>query len=169
MHIVKATLSDVDELVRISRKTFHDAFHHLNSQSNMEAYMNKAFTRERLSAELANPNSSFYLVKNDHDIMGYFKVNCGDAQTEFRDNGSMEIERIYIDAEHQGQGLGTEMINHVKVMAVEKGVRYIWLGVWEKNPDAIRFYERNGFDVFSSHEFVMGDEVQIDKLMICKI
>jgi hypothetical protein len=41
----------------------------------------------------------------------------------------------------------------------------LWLGVWEKNEGAIRFYERNGFSVTGSHPFRMGDEIQTDLIM----
>ena len=44
-------------------------------------------------------------------------------------------------------------------------MEYLWLGVWEKNEKAIRFYEKNNFKIFSSHEFKMGDEIQTDFLM----
>ena len=169
MEFIRAKPEDIDELVLISRKTFHDAFHQLNTEANMQAYMDKAFTHEKLLDELQRHNSEFYLVKESNKVVGYFKINRKDAQTEFKDDISLEIERIYIDEDHQGKGWGTELINQIKVMALSKGIRYIWLGVWEKNPAAIRFYERNGFDVFSAHEFQMGDEIQMDKLMICKL
>ena len=159
MDIIKATESDIDDLLRISWKTFYEAFHMLNTKSNMDAYMNKAFTKEKLLDEIRNANSAFYLFRNSSNVIGYCKINRKDAQTEFKGDTSMEIERIYLDEDHQGKGLGTEMINEVKKMARDGGITYVWLGVWEKNPGAIRFYERNGFKVFSAHEFVMGDEV----------
>ena len=36
---------------------------------------------------------------------------------------------------------------------------------WEKNPRAIRFYEKNGFTTFGSHVFQLGDDAQTDILM----
>ncbi|HUR29820.1 MAG TPA: GNAT family N-acetyltransferase [Saprospiraceae bacterium] len=169
MEIIRAFPEDLDILVMVSRKTFHDAFHHLNLKANMDAYMNMAFTHENLLNELQMQNSEFYLIKDTDNVVGYFKINRKDAQTEFKDDISLEIERIYVDEDHQGKGRGTEIINHIKAIALSTGIRYLWLGVWEKNPAAIRFYERNGFKVFSAHEFQMGDEVQMDKLMICKL
>ncbi len=52
-------------------------------------------------------------------------------------------------------------------MGIARGRKmdYIWLGVWEKNTSAIRFYERKGFVKFGEHPFNMGDELQIDYLM----
>ena len=169
MDIVRVSIADLEDLVHISWKTFYEAFHHLNKPENMEAYLSNAFNHDRLSTEIKNENSEFYFVREEKDIIGYVKINKRDAQTEFKDDASLEIERIYIEASHQRKNSGTQLLNKVKQIAKGAGVKYIWLGVWEKNPDAIRFYLRNGFEIFSQHEFQMGDEVQFDKLMICKV
>jgi ribosomal protein S18 acetylase RimI-like enzyme len=42
---------------------------------------------------------------------------------------------------------------------------YLWLGVWEENTKAIAFYKKNGFVVFDTHIFRLGEEVQTDYLM----
>lgn len=169
MDIVSASLPDIDDLVQISRETFYDSFHHLNKPENMDAYMNHAFDRERLLSELCNKQSEFYLAKDGKKVIGYMKVNKKEAQTEFKGDNSLEIERIYIVNGHQGKSKGSRLLEKARQIARASNIEYIWLGVWEKNPDAIRFYERNGFKVFSEHEFQMGDEVQMDKLMICKL
>ncbi len=169
MDIVRAAPSDVDVLLHLSRKTFYESFHHLNTPANMEAYMDFAFTAEKLLTELQNPDSEFYFMKVDDHILGYLKINRNGAQSEFKDPKSLEIERIYVDREYQGLGIGTLLIERAKDIALDNGLDYVWLGVWEKNPDAIRMYERNGFQAFSEHEFVMGDEVKMDKLMMCRI
>jgi len=167
MEIVKAIPSDANKLLTIGWKTFYEAFNHLNTPENMEAYMSKAFTMEKLFSELLNPLSEFYIARKEDDTIGYLKVNKCGAQSDIRDDSSLEIERIYIDSPHQGSGLGTILLNKAKTRARELDLEYVWLGVWEVNKDAIRFYERNGFEIFGSHPFVFGDEVQTDLLMKC--
>lgn len=135
----------------------------------MAAYLDKAFNEERLTEELGNPFSEFYFLKDDDKVTGYLKVNRKGAQSEFNDPDSLEIERIYIEEAYQGRGLGTMLLNKAKEIARESNITYLWLGVWEKNPRAIKMYERNGFKLFSDHEFVMGDEIQIDWLMMCRV
>ncbi len=135
----------------------------------MEAYMDFAFTHDRLLAEIENPDTEFYFVKVDDLVLGYLKINRNGAQSEFKDPKSLEIERIYVDQAYQGLGIGTMLIERAKDIALDEGKDYVWLGVWEKNPGAIRLYERNGFQSFSEHEFIMGDEVQMDKLMMCRV
>ncbi|MDQ3016928.1 MAG: GNAT family N-acetyltransferase [Bacteroidota bacterium] len=169
MEIVRVSPADINHLLHLSRKTFYDSFHQLNKPENMEAYMDFAFTHDRLLAEIENPDTEFYFVKVDDLVLGYLKINRNGAQSEFKDPKSLEIERIYVDQAYQGLGIGTMLIERAKDIALDEGKDYVWLGVWEKNPGAIRLYERNGFQSFSEHEFIMGDEVQMDKLMMCRV
>ena len=131
----------------------------------MKEYMDRAFNPAQLMVELENQRSEFYFVTELEKKVGYIKMNQSGAQSDLQDDNSIEIERIYVDASCQGKGLGTMLLNHAKERAEELNLRYIWLGVWEKNKDAIRFYERHGFEAVSSHEFKMGDDVQTDILM----
>jgi ribosomal protein S18 acetylase RimI-like enzyme len=52
-------------------------------------------------------------------------------------------------------------------MQVAKDINatHVWLGVWEKNPKAIRFYKKNGFVEFDKHIFKLGTDEQTDIMM----
>lgn len=163
--ILPVTIGEIEMLVRISRSIFYESFHTLNTMANMNEYMDRAFNPQQLLSELNHPMSEFYFVKVDDAIAGYLKINRGDAQSDVYDTDSLEIERIYVDDEYQGRGLGAKLLEKAIERARHFGVRYIWLGVWEKNPGAQRFYERHGFQQFGSHGFRMGDEMQTDLLM----
>ncbi len=163
--ITPITPQELDQLLLISRRIFQNAFAHLNTEKNMTNYMDRAFAPEQLSKELEHPGSSFYFLRVNGGIAGYLKLNEAAAQSDLHDPESLEIERIYVDDAFQGQGLGARLIEFTKEQARARGLQRIWLGVWEKNPAAIRFYERHGFYLFGSHPFVFGDEVQTDLLM----
>ena len=45
----------------------------------------------------------------------------------------------------------------------------MWLGVWEENKRAIRFYQKNGFVEFDKHIFILGKDAQTDILMRKKL
>ena len=157
--------ADLKILVDLSRKVFFDSFNHLNTPDNMKEYMDRAFNPEQLLSELRNPMSEFYFVTVDDTIAGYLKLNKDTAQSDIRDETSLEIERIYVDQAFQGKGLGAILMTKAVERAKDLNLQYIWLGVWEKNTDAKRFYERHGFVEFGNHEFKMGDDVQTDILM----
>ena len=45
----------------------------------------------------------------------------------------------------------------------------MWLGVWKRNPDAVEFYKKMGFEIFGEHTFTVGNEEQSDWMMDIKL
>jgi ribosomal protein S18 acetylase RimI-like enzyme len=163
--IQKVQIADAETLLSFSRKTFYEFFAHLNDPANMEAYASVAFTSQSMLEQINNPDSAFYFALYEDDIVGYIKLNFNTAQTEFKDNNALEIERIYVSGEHHGKYIGKQLLDFAIDIARNKQFDYVWLGVWEHNFKAIGFYEYNGFKAFSSHEFLLGDDRQVDLLM----
>ncbi|MDX5476607.1 MAG: GNAT family N-acetyltransferase, partial [Bacillaceae bacterium] len=143
----------------------NDTFKDQNSPENMKAYLEKAFNLIQLEKELSNVSSEFFFVYFNNEIAGYLKVNTNDAQSEEMGDESLEIERIYIKNQFQRHGLGKYMLNQVIDIAREQNKKKIWLGVWEKNENAIAFYKKMGFVQTGAHAFYMGDEEQTDFIM----
>jgi len=165
MIIKKVTAADIDTLVAFSRKTFFDAFLHLNKPEDMEAYASVALSYDKLLSEVNNPDSAFYFAWFDDELVGYIKLNYASAQTEFQDKNAVEVERIYVLSSAQGKQIGKQFLDFTEDLAQKDNLQYIWLGVWDNNHNAIRFYERHGFRAFSSHDFFLGNDQQTDILM----
>lgn len=162
----KCTTDDVEQLIKISEKTFDETFRADNSPENMAHYLETAFTVEKMTRELNNAESQFFFAMSDEKVAGYLKVNIGATQSESMGDDKLEVERIYIDQDYQKQGIGKVLMNLAIDIALENNKTAIWLGVWEKNPNAIGFYEKAGFVQTSSHSFFMGDEEQTDLIMV---
>lgn len=160
-----ATGHDVGLLQDIGRQTFYETFASSNSAENMQTYLAEGFSTEKLSAELQNPHSTFYVAELDGAVVGYLKVNTGPAQTEQQADNALEIERIYVLQAYHGQQVGQRLYEQALALARQTQADYVWLGVWEENPRAIRFYEKNGFVAFARHVFRLGDDEQTDILM----
>ncbi len=88
---------------------------------------------------------------------------------EIKDKNYLEIERIYVLKEYHGKKVGQLLYENAIKIAKSKNAEYVWLGVWEKNPRAIRFYEKNGFVAFDKHIFKLGNDKQTDIMMKLKI
>jgi ribosomal protein S18 acetylase RimI-like enzyme len=165
----KLSTAEVDELLELSRRTFFDTFYQVNKPEDMEAYASKVFTIEKLSDELNEPDSEFYFALLENKVVGYLKINFRTAQTELKDPQALEIERIYVLADQQGKNIGGQLMQFAINRAIDSHLTYVWLGVWDQNHKAIRFYQRHGFEVFSSHEFVLGSDKQTDLLLKRKV
>ena len=132
----------------------------------MNAYLDNAYTDEKLTTELQTPHSTFFFLYKDDELAGYLKVNTDEAQTEAIAVNALEIERIYIRSTHKRQGLGRYLIDQACNLAVKKGKETIWLGVWEHNQPARAFYQTMGFVRQGQHSFFMGDDEQTDFIMV---
>ncbi|MBD2871276.1 GNAT family N-acetyltransferase [Paenibacillus arenilitoris] len=163
--IKKCSLEDIQTLQEISIETFNDTFKDQNSPENLKVYLEKAFNSKQLEKELSNISSEFFLICFNEVLAGYLKVNINDALSEKMGDESLEIERIYIRNKFQGKGLGKYLQNKAVEIAIRKNKNTIWLGVWEKNENAIAFYKKMGFVQTGAHSFYMGDEEQIDLIM----
>ncbi|MDD5833679.1 GNAT family N-acetyltransferase [Treponema berlinense] len=165
MKIKKCSLDDILDLQKIYRQTFFETFSEQNSEENMRIFLDKAYSEEKLKSEIENKESETFLAVENQKILGVLKINTGNAETESGLENSLEIQRIYILKESKGLGIGTVLMNLAEKKARELGVSFIWLGVWEKNFPAQKFYTDKGFRRFSEHAFVLGDDIQTDFLM----
>ncbi|WP_047986387.1 GNAT family N-acetyltransferase [Ornithinibacillus californiensis] len=165
VEIRKCKLDDLHILREISIKTFKDTFKDQNSPDNMRAYLENAFNVKQLETELSNTSSEFYFIYSSDELAGYLKINMSDAQSEDMGEEALEIERIYIRKQFQKHGFGKYLLNKAIEIAIKHGKKEVWLGVWEKNQNAIAFYEKIGFVQTGSHSFYMGTEEQVDLIM----
>lgn len=156
---------DLRPLANISRKTFSDAFEKDNNPQDFKAYVDHAFREDKLLEEIQNPNTTFYFVLKNAEKVGYFKLNEKAAQTDIKSAKSIELERIYVLQDFQGQRIGRWILGQVKKIALEKQKEFLWLGVWEKNTKAIEFYRKHGFSKFGTHPYYVGSDKQTDWLM----
>lgn len=163
--IIKATQKDTELLLNIGRQTFFEKFTENNSEENMLQYASEAYTFEKILSEVNNPNSQFYLATINDQTVGYLKINFGEAQTELQDPQALELERIYVLKEFQGKKIGQMLFDKTLEIAKKAAVNYVWLGVWEENLRAIKFYEKNGLKAFSKHIFMLGNDPQTDIMM----
>lgn len=165
MELKRCRRQDLSSLRKIAIQTFEETFAADNTPENSAAYIANALSPERLGSELDNPASAFYLALENGEAVGYIKINEASAQTDLNDGQSLEIERIYVARQFHGTGCGRQLLDKAIACAVEGGKKYIWLGVWERNPRAIRFYEKNGFSKFGEHIFQLGNDDQLDYLL----
>lgn len=163
--ISKAGIQDLKQLQEISTETFVQTFAEVNTKEDMEKYLSEHLSLSKLSAELNNAESDFYFAQLNDQVIGYLKTNSGAAQTELKEADGLEVERIYVLKEFKGKNVGQVLLDKAITVAHDQKAAYIWLGVWEENYRAIRFYEKNGFSVFDKHIFKLGNDEQTDLMM----
>src|SRR6478735_3878063 len=160
MEITIVGINQIETLQLISKQTFSETFGDQNSKENIELYIKQHYSLDNLRKELSHPDTTFYFLTQGSELQGYLKLNRGSAQTEFQGDEALEIERIYITKQAQGFGYGKALLNKAIELSTEDELPMLWLGVWENNIPAVRFYERHGFVPFGEHIFMLGNDSQ---------
>lgn len=163
--IKPVTLNDVNELQKISCLTFKTTFGPYNTEANISKYLASAYSIDKLSTEIRDLNTYFYLGYLDKMMVGYLKINVNQAQTEKMGCEFLEIEKIYVVAEYNHMGIGSKLMMQAINLAKSLNKKFIWLGVWKDNLNALSFYQKSGFYKNGEHTFTIGDDHQIDYIM----
>lgn len=165
--IRQAVPEDAELLTDLAYTTFWDAFHDhpKNAPHDLEAYMQEAFSVDQIRTELEDKNSVFLVAELDGELAGYAKLIFESTEPEIIAEWPVELSRLYSHQKFLGKGVGQALMDACFARAKETGRDVIWLGVWEFNPRAQRFYEKNGFRLVGKHTFLLGSDPQIDLLM----
>ena len=127
--------------------------------------MRQAFNVEQIAAELAELASIFLIAELDGKPAGYSKLIVDNIEPGITADRPVELSRLYSHQEYLGRGVGQNLMDACFERARADGRDVMWLGVWEFNPRAQRFYEKNGFRFVGKHTFLLGSDPQTDLLM----
>lgn len=167
--IKRVSGADVKKLQEISRETFKATFAAYTAPEDMKRFLQEDYETQKLTKEIENHNSRFFFLMVKDEVAGYLKVNVGDAQTEQVKPNAFEVERIYLRTKFQHRGLGLVLIKLAEKLATEGQYDYMWLGVYEHNLNAQKFYARDGFKRVGQHTFQVGGDPQTDFLLAKKL
>lgn len=162
--IRRSTPDDALQIAALSRQTFFDSFARYNTKENMQLFMDGPFNTEKLEMEAADPEAIFFVAETEGKLCGYVLLK-EETQPELIGLNAIEISRIYIEKETIGKGVGKKLMDMAIEYAQLREKNCLWLGVWEHNTKAIAFYEREGFEKFGEHIFLLGEDPQTDWLM----
>ena len=169
LEIRRAFPADAQALSAISEQTFRDTYAVFNTPENMDQYVCDNFHPERLSREIAAPENTFLLAVENAKIIGFAKLSTHKIPEALTGKRAIEIEKIYVDRDFHGKQVGPLLMQYIVDLAQKERFEVLWLGVWENNPRAFRFYEKWGFVRFGEQIFQLGDDAQTDWLLSRKL
>lgn len=160
-----ASHNDVSLLAELSTTSFRATFEQYNTPEDMEAYLAESFSEEKLGQELSDPLATFFIAELSGKPLGFAKLQIGTSDASVTGPNPVELVRLYVLPESIGHGIGARLMQECIETAISRGFETLWLGVWEHNHRAIRFYHKWGFEEVGSHVFQLGSDAQTDLVM----
>jgi GNAT superfamily N-acetyltransferase len=136
MQFRKADISDIPVIQQIAEKAWRPTYGHILSEEQTLYMLDMMYSSEVLQKQI-NSSIAFYLVVDAKQPLGYFSF-------EITEPDRMKLHKIYLDPDQKSKGTGRQIIQFVKEIALQAGVKHVELNVNKYN-SAVQFYEKLGF------------------------
>lgn len=160
--IRRAKVSDAPALAELAAGTFTETFAKDNTPEDLEVHLKSAFGVPQQTAEIQDPEVVTLLGFKETALIGFAQVRRSSAPSCVVAERPIELHRLYVASAVHGSGVARILMEHAHRVASEFGGSHLWLGVWERNPRAIAFYRKMGFNEVGSHTFLVGTDPQRD-------
>jgi diamine N-acetyltransferase len=161
--------TDAAPLAAFAARTFEETFAADNRPEDLRAHLAKAFGVPQQTRELRDPNMTTLLAHTGGMLVAFAQVRRQDPPACVILHRPIELHRFYVDRPAHGTGLAQRLMQVVHDVARRFGGEYLWLGVWERNPRAIAFYNKAGFIDRGSHDFFVGQDRQTDRVLVAPV
>lgn len=154
-------------IARLARQSFTEAFGEANTPEDLALFLESAYGERQQGAELADPDWTTLVALKGGEAAGFAQLRRNHPEACVTGPDPVELNRLYVLQAFHGQGVGAALMQAVVGRARAEGFRTLWLGVWEHNHKAQAFYRRWGFRDVGSHSFLVGTDLQTDRIWEC--
>jgi ribosomal protein S18 acetylase RimI-like enzyme len=167
--IRRATFVDVGLISVLAGVTFYEAYFQQDESANLAAYILESFDIGVVRSEIADPDSTFFLVFVDGKAAAYARMIDDSRVAGVGTGRVVEVKRIYVVERFWRTGIGTLLLRHCIDDATSRGFDALWLGVWEENERANAFYAKFGFEQVGTVTFPYGDVEGTNRVLELKL
>jgi ribosomal protein S18 acetylase RimI-like enzyme len=152
-------------LAATGQRLFVQAYGNISGAEDLAAHLDDHFSLRVVATELDNPDIRYFLARDGDDVAGYLKIRRGEVPDAVPASGAIEVQQLYVDADHQRKGIGRLLMDQAVSVAREEALDGVWLSVWEEADWAIHFYQAYGFHTVGTTDFLLGKSRYKDYLM----
>lgn len=160
-----ATDDDARLLSALAERLFTETFGAMNDRENLRLFVAGTYSPDLQLAELRDRDRAVWIAESRGEPVGYAMVRRGSESPAVDARRSAELQRIYADRSWHGRGVGKALLDTCVDQSRAWHCDVLWLGVWERNPRGIAFYEKSGFRRVGEQRFLVGTDSQRDHVM----
>lgn len=157
--IIKATEAEFPIIRSIAFKTWPVTFGSILSEAQIDYMLEMMYSIPSLTEQVNQKNHYFLLFREGNEYLGYASY-----ELNYKGQDKTKIHKIYVVPEGQGKGVGRQLMDTIKDIALQHNNNKLALNVNRDNK-AIQFYEAIGFskvgqeDIDIGNGFLMEDAV----------
>lgn len=142
---------DVETIRRILWMTWDSTYSPFIPENDLKGYFDGHYAEERILEHLLDSHIKIFVAELQGSAVGTMITRYSPEEDR------MYVSSLYILPDHQGKGIGGNLLREAEERARSLGVDAIWLGVMVQNTRAVEWYEKIGFQFNEREPFVMGN------------
>lgn len=139
-------IEDQPKLMKLLELIYPPAYKHLWINEDCSFYLNRFYSIENLELELSDPNAAYYFVIYKSNLVGIFRFIYNNPFIGFPEKKSTYLNRIYLGENAQGKGVAKQLFLWAENKLKDQGHTLIWLKAMDSQKQALRFYEKQGYN-----------------------
>lgn len=157
--------ADAKTLSAIAKQSFYDTFTGTCTDEDMQGFLEEYFNVPLITEELEDKDCFNYFALVDNEPVGYIRFKEDYSAFPYMKKWkAIELKRLYILTGFHGKGIAQQLMKVYMDYVAENNYEAAWLGVWEYNFKAQKFYKKYGFeDSGFGHDFPIGNTPQMDR------
>jgi len=144
--IKKATIDDLETIQDLNNKLFELEYN--NFDPSLKIGWPYEIAGEEYFKDLIE-NQIIYLALAEKEIVGYLAGSIH-VESSYNTTSIAELDNMFILEEYRKYGLGTKLFNEFKLYCIENKIEELKVTASAKNINAIKFYQKNGFEEFET-------------------
>lgn len=129
------------------------------------SFISKRFSPQYIENTITNEPHSIIVATLNDNLVGVAEIDFN-RPCPIGNVAQPELGKLYVLDAFFGRGIGYNLMNEVEKTARANGHKQVWLEVWDENPRAIAFYERQGYQAIGTVPFPMDDNTYTNIVMI---
>ena len=156
---------DAAQIADLGSQTFSETFGHIYKKSDLDAYLEKYFSIDRVTRDLNDEQIDYRVAETASSMVGYAKIGPAALPLTPERRSAIQLHRLYVRETRQGVGVGGILLSWAIARSAERGASELCLGVWSNNKHAISVYENRGFKAEGYYDITVGDSVDRELIM----
>ncbi|HMV05292.1 MAG TPA: GNAT family N-acetyltransferase [Accumulibacter sp.] len=159
--VLPVTDADVEAIIDLARVVWYDTYPAIISRAQIEFMLAQRYTAARIRGELQQAGIWWDQAHVGTQLAGF-------ACSLLTANHELKLDKIYVDPQHQGAGVGARLIAQVAEHARAAACTTLILAVNKHNERAIAAYRRHGFVVREAVCVDIGGGFVMDDFIMAK-
>ena len=147
---------DAAALAHLAATAFAAKFGYLYPPEVLRDFLHRTHAEPVVAAQLADPTFTIWVVPGDGRLLAYAMLAPCRLPHPGVTPSCIELRRLYTAPNATGTGLGTLLMLQAILPAIAAHHGDAWVGVYEENHGARRFYARHGFETVGAYDFMVG-------------